>query len=83
MSDYEAFKEAILAVRENKDINDGKWSDWEEGAEILIFYEINTTERVARLLDCVLLFKDPDHFIDCALDSLCLEEYGVIMSPHT
>lgn len=48
---FETLKAAVLAADENRKINDGAWSSWGSGSDILETYELGYDSDVAEILD--------------------------------
>ena len=42
---YEAFKEAVISVKENNSINDASWKEWKDSQQIIETYEIKNADR--------------------------------------
>jgi uncharacterized protein YjgD (DUF1641 family) len=80
---YDSFKEAMDAVEENNDINDGTWSSWDDGEQILQTYEIAYNGRVAKLLDEVIKSNNKQDIAYNILKKLEKEDYGYNFSDNS
>lgn len=73
----ETFKSLIKAVQENNDINEAKWSDWDDAFHIESTYgQISFKERSIALEFLSALIRDNGENLKLYLEVMDCLEYG-------